>query len=194
MKRMMKNSFLSEEELKKIGFKSLGDNVCISRFAQFYSPEKMEIGSNVRIDDFCLLSGKIVLKDYIHISAYVALYGGDAGIYLEDFSGISAKSIIYAVSDDFSGGEYLANATVPLENRNVTEKSVALGRYVQIGAGTIILPGVVVEEGACTGSMTLVNKSLKEWGIYVGIPCNFFRERKKISDETYNNIKNKVVL
>ena len=186
---MKENSFLSVEEINNIGFRSLGENVLISKFARFYSPEKMEIGSNVRIDDFCLLSGKIVLKDYIHISAYVALYGGDEGIYLEDFSGISAKSIIYAVSDDFSGGEYMANATVPLENRNVIEKSVTLGQYVQIGAGSIILPGVVVEEGACTGSMTLVNKSLEKWGIYVGTPCRFLKTRKKISDEIYNKIK-----
>lgn len=77
---MSKNSFLSIEEIKKIGFKSVGNEVYISRFAKFYSPEKMEIGSNVRIDDFCLLSGKIVLGNYIHISAYSALYGADVGI------------------------------------------------------------------------------------------------------------------
>lgn len=179
---MSENSFLSLEELKKIGFKSIGENVSISRLASVYGPEKMEIGSNVRIDDFCLLSGKIVLGDYIHISAYSALHGGTRGIYMEDFSGVSGKCSIYAVSDDFSG-TYTANATVPMKYRNVIEKKVVLKKYVQLGAGCVVLPGVIVGEGTCVGSMSFVNKSLKEWGIYAGIPCVFLKERKKITIE-----------
>lgn len=52
-------SFLSDSELRKIGFKKLGKNVKISEKASIYNPEKIEIGDNSRIDDFCLLSGKI---------------------------------------------------------------------------------------------------------------------------------------
>ena len=48
------NSFYSARELRKIGLKKYGDNVKISRFANFYSPEKINIGDNVRIDDFCV--------------------------------------------------------------------------------------------------------------------------------------------
>ncbi len=35
----------------------------------------ISIGDNVRIDDFCILSGKIELGSNIHISAY-CLYNG----------------------------------------------------------------------------------------------------------------------
>ena len=65
----MNNSFLSIDEIKKIGLKSFGKNVFVSRYANFYSPETIEIGNNVRIDDFCILSGEIKLSNYIHISA-----------------------------------------------------------------------------------------------------------------------------
>ena len=61
-----------------------------------------------------------------HISANVSLYGGDVGIYMKDYSGISGKSSVYAISDDFSGGDYIANATVPSENRRIIEKKVIL--------------------------------------------------------------------
>lgn len=36
----------------------------------------MTIGSNVRIDDFCILSGRLEFGSYVHIAAYSALYGG----------------------------------------------------------------------------------------------------------------------
>lgn len=176
---MENNSFLTQEEVNEIGFASCGTNVYISRYARFYSPENIRIGSNVRIDDFCLLSGKIELKNNIHISAYSALYGGSQGIYMEDYSGVSGRCIVYAASDDFNGG-CIASVMAPPEMRNVIEEKVDIGKYAQIGAGSIVLPGSSIEEGACTGSMTLVNKNLSAWKIYVGIPCRYLKERKCI--------------
>ena len=61
------NTFYSENELQKLGIKSYGKNVLIGRNAILYSPESLEIGHDVRIDDFCILSGKITLGSYIHI-------------------------------------------------------------------------------------------------------------------------------
>ena len=48
--------FYSREQLKKIGFKSLGKNVLISDKTSIYSPENISIGNNVRVDDFSILS------------------------------------------------------------------------------------------------------------------------------------------
>ena len=56
---MSQNSFYNPEEVLQLGFKSVGENVLISRFARFYGIGNMEIGNNVRIDDFSILSGKI---------------------------------------------------------------------------------------------------------------------------------------
>ena len=88
------NSYYTKEELNEIGFASVGENVLISRKTSIYSPHKIFIGNNVRIDDFCILSGKITLGNYIHIAAYVALFAGNAGIDIYDFSGISSKSTV----------------------------------------------------------------------------------------------------
>ena len=96
-------SFYSEEELAQLGLKSYGSNVLISRFASIYSPQTIEIGSNVRIDDFCILSGKIYIGDWCRVSAYCALYGS-MGIVMEGFCGISPRSTILSATDDYSGG------------------------------------------------------------------------------------------
>ncbi len=63
----------------------------------------MAINDNVRIDDFCILSGHIEIGSYIHIAAYSALYGGQAGIFMDDFLNISSRVFVYSVSDDYSG-------------------------------------------------------------------------------------------
>ena len=92
---MVQSSFYSDEELLSMGFKSIGKGCMISRKASFYGVGRMSIGNNVRIDDFCILSGSITLANNIHISAYVALYGAE-GIEFEDYTGISARSTIYS--------------------------------------------------------------------------------------------------
>ncbi len=49
-------AFLAEEQLKELGFRSLGSNVKISSKASIYAPYNISIGNNVRIDDFCVIS------------------------------------------------------------------------------------------------------------------------------------------
>jgi len=77
LRNVMKTSFLSKNELRQVGFARYGRNVLISRKVSFYYPEKIEIGNNVRIDDFCILSGHIVMGNYIHIAAYCGLFAGE---------------------------------------------------------------------------------------------------------------------
>ena len=173
----MKNSFLSEEEIQAIGFKSVGKGCRISRCASFYGAQNMIIGDFVRIDDFCILSGKITLGNYIHISAYVALYGS-MGITFEDYSGISARGTVYSAMDDFSG-EYMIGPMLPESLTQVTGGPVIIKRYVQIGAHSLLFPNVTIGEGSVVGAFSMVRKSLESWGIYAGIPCRFLKERSR---------------
>ena len=172
------DSFYSEEETKKLGFQMIGKNVKISRKACIYGAENIVIGNNVRIDDFCILSGKIKVGDYIHIAAYSALYAGDAGIIIQDFTNISSKVVIYAVSDDYSG-EYMTNPLIPEKYKNTIKKEVFIEENVIIGSGCTILPGVTLKEGSSFGSMSLVKNNSEPWSVNVGIPAKKIKDRKK---------------
>lgn len=172
------SSFYSEEELKEIGLKKFGKNVLISRKASIYSPGEIEIADNVRIDDFCVLSGKMSIGSNIHISVYTGLFGGKSGICLSDFTTISSKCMLYADSDDYSG-EYMTNPMLPDKYTNVTGGRICMKEYSILGTGCTVLPGVTIGEGVAVGAMSLVIKDLEEWGIYVGIPCKFLKARKK---------------
>lgn len=183
----MKNSFLSKAELESMGFKHLGNNILISRRASFYSPNTIEIGDNVRIDDFCILSGKIKLGSHIHISAHVSLFG-KYGIEMKDYTGISPYSVVYSATDDFSGNFLIG--PIHSENlTNVTGGEVVLDKFCQLGSHTIVMPGVKILEGSVTGAMTLVNKDLEKWGTYIGIPAKRLSNRSKSIKEKLNIIK-----
>jgi len=45
-------AFLKREEIERLGFAKVGENVLISDKATFYNSANIVIGNNVRIDDF----------------------------------------------------------------------------------------------------------------------------------------------
>ena len=169
------SSFYSNTELVELGLKSYGSNVLISKKCSIYSPEKISVGNNVRIDDFCILSGEITLGNYVHISAYSALYGA-MGIEFRDYSGCSARTTIYSAMDDFSG-EYLIGPVNSEGTTNVTGGKVIVDRYVQIGAHCLVFPNITIHEGSVVGALSLVTKDIPGWSIYVGIPARKLRDR-----------------
>jgi galactoside O-acetyltransferase len=179
----MNNSFLEQHEIDSIGFKSFGTNVLISRKASFYSPDCISLGNNVRIDDFCILSGNITIGSFVHISAYCALYGR-YGIIMENYSGISPRCTIFSATDDFSG-DYMVGPMVDESKTNVIGGMVSIQKYAQVGAGCVIMPMLTIEEGVAVGAMSLVNENLKAWNIYAGIPARIIRKRG-------NNLLNRI--
>lgn len=180
------SSFYTDNELAKLGLKSYGNNVLISRNSTIYGAGSISLGDNVRVDDFCLLSGNIEIGSYVHISAYSALYGA-GGIKIGDFCGVSPRSTIFSASDDFSG-EYMISPMVPLELTNVQKDSVVMNNYTQLGASTVIMPGVTIDEGAVTGAMSLVLKNLDAWTINAGIPAQKLKDRSKKVKKLSENI------
>ncbi len=173
-------AFLTPKQISEMGFASVGKKPRLSDKASYYNCKNITIGDNVRIDDFCVLSagvGGIQIGDYIHIAVYSSLIGAGK-ISLHDFSNISSRVAIYSSNDDYSGAS-MTNPTIPAEFTNVTHADVSIGRHVIIGAGSVVLPGVEIEEGVAVGALSLVSRSCEAFGVYSGVPAKRIKERKK---------------
>jgi len=171
---------LSRNAIEAIGFANVGSDVQISDKASFYGAPRIQIGSHVRIDDFCVLAAGIegiTIGNYVHIAVNSSLIGA-GHIRLSDFSGLSSRVSIYSSTDDYSG-DSLTNPTVPDEFKKVQHASVHLGRHVIVGSGSVILPGITLEDGVAIGALSLVVKDCTAFGIYAGNPARRIKERKR---------------
>jgi galactoside O-acetyltransferase len=173
--------YFTENNLKDMGFKHLGKHVRIAKNCTIVGLENIEIGDNVRIDDFCSLlaagQGYLRIGSFVHIAGYCLLAAG-SGIIMEDFTGLSPGSRIFSRSDDYTG-EHLTNPTVPSKFTGVTCGEVILKRHVIVGSGSVILPGVVIGEGSAVGALSLVMRSLDEWGVFFGCPARKVKDRSR---------------
>ena len=172
-------TFFSNDELRSLGIHKYGDNVLISRNAVLYNPDELEIGNNVRIDDYTTISGKVVLGNYIHIAQFCGLYGGIEGIYMDDFSGLSSRVVIYGTSNDYSG-ESLTNPMIPSQfKQGDINAMVHIGKHVIIGTTSVVLPGVDIEIGCAIGAMSMVTSRCEAFGIYAGVPARRIKNRSR---------------
>lgn len=171
-------AFLSTTELAAMGFKSLGRNVLISTKASIYDPEQIEIGDHSRIDDFCVISGKVTLGRHVHIAIFCNIAGGSEGVTLDDFAGLAYGCQVFSQSDDYTG-RALTNPTIPARFKRDTKKAVHLGRHCIVGTNSLIFPGVTLAEGCAVGAMSMVTKSTLPWSVYFGIPAVRIKARKR---------------
>lgn len=173
-------AWLTNEQMTAMGFAHVGKNVLLSDKASYYNCQHIHLSDHIRIDDFCVLSagiGGIAIGNHVHIAIFSSLMGA-GNISLADFCNISSRVSIYSSNDDYSGVA-MTNPTLPTACTNVHHADVKVGGHVIIGAGSIILPGVILEEGVAIGALSLVKKDCQSFGIYAGVPAKRIGERKR---------------
>lgn len=179
MSKGLNSDFLSPDELAQFGVSDAAErNILVHRTAVIVNFDAITFGRHVRIDPFVVVSCKeLVLGDYVHIATGAGLFGA-ARITYGDFSGTSAHCMIYTSTDDYSG-KAMTNPTVPNEFLNLETAPVNIGAHCVVGAGSTVLPGAQLGEGASFGAYSLIKGVIPPWQICTGIPARPVKERSR---------------
>lgn len=174
--KFTKNNNYTIQELKEIGV-TVGKNPRIARTVIFHTPEHINIGNNVRIDEYSVITSnvfhntKVVIDDNVHVSAGCYLYGSSATIHMCRNVRISARTIIYTSNDNYNSSNYNLSYLDSPTCRKCTVGNVYIGIGAIIGCNSTILPNVKIGSGVSIGSYSLIKENcLSKDGIYVGIP------------------------
>lgn len=170
--------YLSREELEQMRFKKLGKHVMVSSLSRIYNPELTELGDYVRIDDFCVLMGKITLKKYVHIAMYCHLGGTREGIVMDEHSECAYRCAVITHSSDYSLSS-LHVPCVPDSFKTGRSGPVYIGKYCLIGYDCLVMPNVRIEEGCSFGAFSYIAKDTRAWGLYSGKPAERIRDNSK---------------
>ena len=169
--------FLSNRDLRSLGFSKIGKNVLISKNSVIVGTKNIFLGDNVRIDPFTFLlcpKGFIKIDKFTHIAAHVFI-SGHYGVKLGKFSGLGSGVKIYSSSEDYSG-EGLCNLNLSTKKINfkkfqkINAKQVNIGDHTNIGANSIILPGSKIGNNSSIAAGSIVKGQLKGGYIYMYDP------------------------
>jgi dTDP-4-amino-4,6-dideoxy-D-glucose acyltransferase len=161
----------SESELLET-FGSVGQDVRIHKSCIILGGKRIRVGSHVRIDCFSLLSAGeqgITIGDHVHMAVGVCLFGSGGKIEVSDFAGISARTLLYTVTDDYASS-HLTGPTIPDKYRKLIQGDIILGKHSVVGAGSIVMP-CRIGLGATVGALSLVKKDVPDFEVVAGIPA-----------------------
>ena len=161
----------SESELLDM-LGSVGQDVRIHKSCVILGGKRMRVGSHVRIDCFSLLSAGeqgITIGDHVHIAVGVCLFGSGGRIEVSDFAGISARTLLYTATDDYTSGN-LTGPTIPDKYRKVIQGDVILGKHCVIGCGSVVMP-CRIGLGATVGALSFVKEDVPDFEVVAGIPA-----------------------
>jgi acetyltransferase-like isoleucine patch superfamily enzyme len=176
---------------------SCGRNVVFGQHVVLRHPHKIHLGSNVVIDDLCLLDAKgesnrgIRIGDGVFVGRHSILSckngdidladGANIGFNCEVFSAsrvaIGRNVLIAAYTYVIGGDHDFSDPTKTVLEQTRTSAGVTIGDGAWIGAGAKILDGVTVGEGAVIGAGAVVRDPVPASAIAVGIPARIVGTR-----------------
>ena len=148
------------------GYNVLGDNVTIQETSLgvfSYVSNKTQI-NKTKIGKFCSIGPSCIIGLGIHPT--------------NDF--ISTHPIFYS-SNKQSGTSFLKNSKFQ------EFKEIKIGHDVWIGAGSIILDGIEIGNGAIVAAGSVVTKNVEPFSIVAGVPAQF--KKYKFSQNQIEEIK-----
>lgn len=139
-----------------------------------WSELKNEVGT--QFNNFCILRG----KEYIQLGSdvwigYFTLIDGSAG--LEIGNNVSISSGVHIYTHDST--EYRINGNIPkdpVSGSHIKRAPVKIGNNVQIGANSIVAPGVTIGDNVIIGALSFVNKDIPSNSVAVGSPCKVIKK------------------
>ncbi len=144
------------------------DDFCyIGRFAQIYCPE-----GYVKIGKRCHINGWIL---------------GHGGVEIGDYVASGGK--ILSITDSHDGGFRMSGPMIPLEQRNLKKGKIVIEKDAFIGQDSMIMPGVIIGEGAIVGPFSYVFRNVKPWTVVLGNPARKISIREKIKFDDIEKVQ-----
>ena len=71
---------------------------------------------------------------------------------------------------------------IPLKFKgNPVIGKIIINKHCIVGANSVVLPNVTLNEGAALGALSLANKNLEEYKVYAGVPAKPIKDRNKLN-------------
>jgi len=161
-------------ELKPELLGSCGADCVFERDVLVFHPENVHLGRNVYVGHRTILKGyyqnEMRIGDETWIGQMCFLHSA-GGIQIGARVGIGVNVTILT-----SEHKELGRAVPPLSSE-VRTAPVVVEDEVNIGVGSIVLPGVRIGRGAKIGAGSVVTHDVEPYAIVAGTPARFLRQR-----------------
>lgn len=163
-------------KFKLSDFKEIGSNVIFEPGVLVFHPENIVLGSNIYIGHNTILKG--YYKGILRIKSNTWIGQGcffhSAGdISIGESVGIGPMVKILTSSHQDQEND------LPIPEQPIEFLPVNIEDGVDIGVGSVVLPGVTIGKNTIIGAGSVVTKDIQPYSVYAGVPAKLIRKRKR---------------
>jgi acetyltransferase-like isoleucine patch superfamily enzyme len=140
--RMLPLDEMLLDRWKKAEFLGFGEQTSVYENVYIYG--KPKVGKNVWVGPFVVLDGT-------------------GGLTIGDGCDISCGAMIFTHSTHLR--------CISKGNMNILKKPVRIGKYVYVGSGAIVLPGVTIGDHSVISAGAVVTKDVPVFSVAMGVPA-----------------------
>lgn len=142
----------------------IGENVVVSHI------------SELSLDDFAYLDRgvNIMCKASVGKRCHLAVgcfISGGGELIVEDYASLGMRNVVLTSTDSPTKGHRGSGPVAPLSERRVVSRKTIFRKDSFTGPLTLVFPGAVMKAGSVLAGGSVLRRSTKEWGVYLGNPA-----------------------
>lgn len=145
------------------------------------SEDELALHETSRIDSFCIINargGAIVdSESVIHAGSHLI---GNGAFEMGPRSVVTYNCVILTSTANL---KYPSSSVVPEEQRKNITDEITLDCETFVGSGSVLMPGVTINEGGCVAANSYVDEDVPKWTIR--LPDGTLRERDTDSEAQF---------
>ena len=182
----------------------VGRNVTFGLGVVLRHPQKIVIGENVVIDDFCVLDAKgsdnrgIDIGNGVFVGRNSIIFCKNGDIILGDNVNISSNCMIFSASEVRVGANaliaaycYLVGGThhfddpmIPVLHQKRSSRGITIGPGGWLGAHVTVFDGVEIGKNVVVSAGSTVHRNLPDYAIAGGSPVTIINRRRPKMDDS----------
>jgi len=151
--------------LRCVGLKTI-----VGKGTEIFNFTNVKIGSHCLIQDHVYiragLNGKVHIGEFCAINSFAKLFG-HGGIEIGDYSQIGPAALITTTVHNYKG------------SLEADFQAVKIGKWVWVGAGSIIMAGITIGDKSVIGAGSIVTKDIPSNCVAVGNPARVIKKHEK---------------
>lgn len=142
----------------------IGQNVLVSHISELSLDDFAYLDRDVNI----MCKASVGKRCHLAVGCFIS---GGGELIVEDYASLGMRSVVLTSTDSPAKGHRGSGPMAPLSERRVVSRKTIFRKDAFTGPLTLVFPGAVMKAGSVLAGGSVLRRSTKEWGVYLGNPA-----------------------
>ena len=142
----------------------IGQNVVVSHISELSLDDFAYLDRDVNI----MCKASVGKRCHLAVGCFIS---GGGELIVEDYASLGMRSVVLTSTDSPAKGHRGSGPMAPISERRVVLGKTIFRKDAFTGPLTLVFPGAIMKAGSVLAGGSVLRRSTKEWGVYLGNPA-----------------------